>query len=317
MTIAVIVLNWNGKQDTLECLSSLSAIRYPHWIPIVVDNGSTDDSVSAIASQFPDVTVLQSKENLGFAEGNNRGIRYALEQGAEAILLLNNDTIVDPEILHAFAAGGKRGDVLGAKLYSYREKNRLDHLGGKWDRNRAQFELIGKDLLDDGKSFEKMAPIDYVCGAALYAKKEVFDAIGLLEPAFFLYWEESDFCFRAKRAGFRVMTCPSAKVWHKGAASMTGAKPQTSYFFWRNRLLFIERNCSCKERLGLTLKILIPEICKLYRHHVIKSLQISFLHLFRPKVECAKKQHYLLRNRAAIRGVHDYLLRRFGNKRQT
>ena len=314
--IAVVILNWNGKKDTLECLSSLAQVKYFNYETIVVDNGSTDDSVSAIQEQFPNVTLLLSKENLGFAGGNNIGIRHALQQGAEGILLLNNDTIVDPSLLTAFATAAKKEPsvgILGAKLYSYADKGRFDHFGGMWNAARANFDLVGKDLLEKDSSFEKATPIDYVCGAALFAKREVFNAIGMLEPRFFLLWEESDFCFRARKAGFSTQLCPAAKVWHKGSASVVGGKPHSSYFWWRNRLLWIERNCRNKERLSITFKTLLPEVFQLYKRHLIKYLQLIFLRIFRPKEDLRKRKGYLLRNRAAIKGVHDYLFRSFGN----
>ena len=316
LKIAVVILNWNGKKDTLECLSSLARVNYSNYETIVVDNGSTDDSVTAFQTHFPNVTLLFSKENLGFAGGNNIGIRHALQQGAEGVLLLNNDTVVDPALLEAFAAAAKKEPsvgIFGAKLYSYTDKGRFDHFGGNWNAARATFELVGKDLLEDGLSFEKPAPIDYVCGAALFAKKEVFNAVGMLEPQFFLLWEESDFCFRARRAGFSTQICPAAKVWHKGSASFVGGKPHSTYFWWRNRLLWIERNCRNKERLLITFKTLLPEIFHLYKHHLIKHLQLKFLRVFRPKEDLRKRQSYLLRNRAAIKGVHDYVCRSFGN----
>ena len=181
---------------------------------------------------------------MGFAEGNNVGIRFALEKGADFILLLNNDTIVDPQLLAAFINTSKnnpKAGIFGAKIYLYDHPHQFDHFGeiGIAKRN---FDLIGNRIFDDDISWELEREIDYACGAALFIKREVFEKIGLLEPKFFLIWEESDFCFRARRRGFTTLIAPQAKIWHKVSASFCG-KPHSTYFWWRNRLLWIERNC--------------------------------------------------------------------------
>src|SRR3972149_12101418 len=102
--VAIIVLNWNGKNDTLECLASIDKMDYPSIYVILVDNGSQDGSVAAIQRKFPEVMIVETKSNLGFAGGNNMGIRYALRNGAEYVLVLNNDTIVDPQLIKSFLA---------------------------------------------------------------------------------------------------------------------------------------------------------------------------------------------------------------------
>lgn len=313
--ITIIILNWNGKKDTLECLASVRNIHYPHFKTLVVDNGSTDNSVEAIKEQFPEVTVIATGENLGFAGGNNVGIRAALQDGADSILLLNNDTIVDPEILSAFSHSLQKHahlGILGAKIYLYDERNKLDHLGGNWNSQKGCFDLIGNRAIDDGQSWEEMQEMDYACGCALFVKREVFEAIGLLEPKFFLIWEESDFCLRARRKGFLTMSCPSAKVWHKVSVSFVGGKPHSTYFWWRNRLLWMERNCSLSERISLYCRILIPDILHLWKLRILKSLQLQVLLLIRPHANHTMRREKIRKYRAALHGVRDYLLRRFG-----
>lgn len=307
--IFIVILNWNGKQDTLECLASVMKIDYPRFKVVVVDNGSSDDSVQAIRVAFPTFTLLETGKNLGFAEGNNVGIRHALAQGAEAVLLLNNDTVVDPQLLKGFAEQMEKqpkAGIFGATIYLYDERDRLDHFGGIWNQRKGAFDFAGhREKLTENPPLT----LDYICGAALLARREVFERVGLLEPRFFLIWEEADFCFRAKRAGFSSLTCPDALVWHKVSASFTGKKPHTTYYWWRNRLLWIERNCTLSEKISLALRVLIPEIFQMIKLRLLKSLQLP---LTRSPQKHQDKRGKILQYRAALHGVRDYLLRRFG-----
>ncbi len=305
----IILLNWNGKKDTLECLASLQQIQTPRFQTLIVDNGSSDDSVLAIRKAFPDVPILETGANLGFAGGNNRGIEWALSKGAEWILLLNNDTIVAPDCLTAFlsaAASRPNARILGAKIYRYHDPNAIDHLGGHWNPDLAEFESPASGKIDDGSSYEAMEPVDYVCGAALLMHRSVPETIGLLEPRFFLFWEENDFCTRARRRGLEVWTAPKAKIWHKVSSSFIGGKPHMHYFWWRSRLLWIERNCPFPERQRLYRRILFPELWKSARHYLLKSLQSVFT-----KDSGAKQK--ALRYRAGLAGAFHYWMGYFGN----
>lgn len=309
--VAIIILNWNGKKDTLACLQSVAAITYPHYETIVVDNGSTDGSLEAIQNAFKSIHLIANSENLGFAEGNNVGIRYALQNEADYILLLNNDTEVEPDLLDAFVQGfdkNPEAGILGAKILLFGQRDTMDHWGGHWNRQSAQFDLVGLRQKDGPSTSQN---IDYVCGAALIARRSVFETIGLLEPRFFLIWEESDFCFRARKAGYLTMTCPEARIYHKVSASFVG-KPHSTYFWWRNRLLWIERNCSQAEKVQLYLKVLLPEIAHLIKIFCLKVLQLPVRKKLNPKKDYRQQEDKLLKTKAALQGVHDYARRRFG-----
>ncbi|MBF8263541.1 MAG: Glycosyltransferase family 2 protein [Parachlamydiales bacterium] len=313
--VLILILNWNGKSDTLECLASLSAASpKPLFSTLIVDNGSTDDSVASIRAAFPDVPIIETNKNLGFAGGNNVGIRWALGKSFDWILLLNNDTIVDPHLIDGFMEAAKKNPsakILGAKIYRYHDRERIDHLGGLWDPLTAEFTSIASDKIDDG-SFEEMQKVGYVCGCALFMHRSVPETIGLLEEKFFLLWEESDFCARAARAGFEIWTAPKAKLWHKVSASFTGGKAHTHYFWWRNRLLWIERNCDQLEKRQIYRNTIIPEICKHAKLAVLKTLQILVLHLLGQRPDEARLQK-ARRYRAGCRGILHYFLGRFGN----
>jgi GT2 family glycosyltransferase len=312
--IFIVILNWNGRKDTLECLRSVEKINYFSFQTIVVDNGSTDGSADAIRAQFPKIALLEEKENLGFAGGNNVGIRHALQAGAEAVLLLNNDTCVDPHLLTHFAEQLKshpQAGILGATILLYDEKEKLDHLGGFWNKKKAAFDFVGhRETLSEKHA--KVQELEYVCGACILIRRDVFEKIGLLEPRFFLIWEEADFCFRAKNEGFLVLTSPSAKIWHKVSSSFVGGKPHTNYFWWRNRLFWIERNRPFGEIVRLAFSVLLPEIFHLLKLRFLKSIQLACFGFRLNSEERVQKKAKILQYRAALQGVKDYLLRKFG-----
>ena len=313
--ICIILLNWNGKKDTLECLQSLTKVDYSPFSTIVVDKGSTDDSIVAIRSAFPQIPVLETGENLGFAGGNNIGIQWALSKPFEWILLLNNDTIVDPAFLKAYMETAKKipqAKILGAKILRYSDPERIDHLGGRWNLREAKFESLASGLLDTPIIEYRAEKVDYVCGASLLMHKSVPNTIGLLETRFFLFWEETDFCFRANRVGLEVWTAPEAKVWHKVSASFIGGKPHSYYFWWRSRLLWLERNLPSDERKDVMSRIIRPELIKILRHYFLKLAQqlLSRLLFLPQNIERIRKVRRL---RAGLTGAFHYYLSRFGN----
>lgn len=304
--ICIIILNWNGKNDTIECLNSLHQCTYPKFTTIIIDNGSTDGSIQAIRAVRPHIPIFETKENLGFAGGNNIGIKWALTKPFDWILLLNNDTIVAPNFLDAFIQTAKEtsAQILGAKILRYSDRNRIDHLGGCWNPKIAEFESLHSNELDHPIA---PAPVDYVCGAALLMHRSVPETIGLLEPNFFLFWEETDFCFRARRKNFSISTAPDARIWHKVSASFTGGKPHTHYFWWRSRLLWLQRNLPLAERQQILKKLIYPELRKSLRHYLLKSIQT----LFRPSNQKLKEKKRRLK--AGLAGALDYYRGKFGN----
>lgn len=309
--IAIIILNWNGKEDTLASLQSIERLEYPNFQVILVDNGSSDDSVTAIRAAYPHIFLIETGANLGFAEGNNVGIRAALKTDADFILLLNNDTIVDAHLLTAFMTrfnAHPEVSILGAKLYQQALPDTLDHWGGCWNPKTARFDLIG--LAE--KEPKRPPHLDYVCGAALIARRSAWEQIGLLEARFFLIWEEADWCMRAKQHHLNIDVCDEAIVWHKGSASFR-SKAHSTYFWWRNRLLWIERNCDRKEVARLYIQKLLPEIAHLLKIYLLKKGQLALRKKIAPN-RCFKSQEEKQRKtRAALQGVFDYARRRFGN----
>lgn len=309
--VAIIVLNWNGKEDTTKCLSSLEKLTYPHIEVLIVDNGSSDDSVEVFRKRFPHFRLIETGINLGYAGGNNVGMEIALKEGFGFLFVLNNDTVVDPGIVEAFLqrfSKGKEG-ILGAKIYRMDAPEHLDHLGGKWNPKKMDFDYVGYRALDHPK-WNAPQKLDYVCGAALMIRREVLEAIGLFDPRFFLFWEEADLCFRAKRAGFEIQHCPEAKVWHRVSASFTGGKPHAAYFLWRNRLLWIERNISGFQRLHCFTRLLGGRLPLFLLSKVLRKTQLVLQSAAGKKG--GRNRERILRINAAVYGMEDYVFRRFG-----
>jgi GT2 family glycosyltransferase len=253
--ICIVVLNWNGCEDTLECLRSLEGLNYARYKVLVVDNGSSDQSVASIRATFPNVDLLQTGQNLGFSGGNNAGIKQALEFGADFVLLLNNDTVVDPNLLNAFAAAAKQypdAGALSGKIYYYDDPSRIWYAGAKWDEAALRFLQLGEGQADDGSIFAHASETDYACGCAFFVSARRLREIGLLDDDYFLFYEETDWCYRARKAGFPSVFVPDAKLWHKVSVSFGGERsPLALYFITRNRLLWASRHAGTLTFLAL------------------------------------------------------------------
>jgi hypothetical protein len=243
--IAVVILNWNGLKDTLECLNSFRTIVYPSYSILVIDNGSTGNDAEIIKEEFGDsVCLIKEEKNLGFAGGCNVGIRWALSTGANYVLLLNNDTVVDSNFLVELAnvaQNDKQIGIVGPKVYQYEQPNRIATAGGKVNLWTGSTPLIGAREIDAGK-FDCIREVDFVSGCALLIKEETIRKIGLLDEKYFAYYEETDWCTKAKKACFKVVYVPKAKIWHKNPKTRTSEF--TMYLMTRNRFLFVKNNSS-------------------------------------------------------------------------
>ena len=313
-SVAIIILNWNGRDDTIECLKSVEKIDYPNFKTILADNGSSDGSVEAIRREFPTITVIENGANLGFAEGNNRGIVPALESGADFILLLNNDTVVDPGILSAFVQAAERmpnGGVYGPKIYHFDDPNKIWYAGGYWNALTLSFEEYGAGENDQGQ-FDVLTETEWVIGCAMFVRAEVFRRVGLLEPLYFLNNEEIDFSSRVRKAGLDCVYVPDARLWHKISVSFGGEhSPMKEYFSARNRLLWASRNAAWPLRLRIywsSARILARRFGKPL--FVGQEAGASSLKAWWWSV---RETYTDPRNRAYWLGFRDFWLGRFGN----
>lgn len=219
-----VLLNWNGWPDTLACLEAVAQMRSAPERVLVVDNGSTDDSVARIRAAAPQHTLLETGRNLGFAAGANVGIRRALEDGADRVWLLNNDTVPDPAALAAMGArldADPRLGIVGSMLRYAHDPSLIQALGGGYIH-----WWLG--LPHHIRSETRLSRLEYVIGASMLVRRDVFDAIGLLDERFFLYWEDADFCRRAVRAGWRLTVAPESVVLHKEGGTASGGERRVS-----------------------------------------------------------------------------------------
>ncbi len=227
--VACVVLNWNGGEIVLECLHSLSELDYPNLEIIVSDNGSTDGSIEAIRDLHPQVTLLENGRNLQFAGGNNVGIEYALERDADYILLINNDTVSDPRLVSELVEVGETDErigLLGPKIYYHSDPALIWYAGGRVSLWRGLVKHRGIREPDRGR-YDDVEDTGYITGCALMMKREVPEQIGLLDPSYVAYAEDTDLSLRAAKAGFRLVYVPSAVLWHRIGASwgvVTGRK---------------------------------------------------------------------------------------------
>jgi hypothetical protein len=239
--VITVVLNWNRCADTLACLESLRAMTHPTEI-VVVDNGSTDESAATIRAAYPEMTIIETGINLGYAAGNNVGFDYVRRRtDIDAILLLNNDTIAEPEMLARLVAEHEAmvgNAVIGPEVRYADEPRIIWCAGGTIDWRRGYTTNIG---VDTEASNRPGTPEDvpFIVGCAMLIPIEALRTVGGFDPRYFMYWEEVDWCVRAQRAGYRMRIAPSAVLYHKVPRHAAGPTPRVLYYLTRNRLLFL------------------------------------------------------------------------------
>ena len=244
--VAVVVLTWNGLEDTRRCLRSLDRVPYKPLTLVVVDNGSTDGTAEAIAREFPRVELVRNERNLGFAGGNNAGIVRALALGADHVVILNNDTEADPNFVAALVGEARRRPDVGAlcsKILFADPPDLVWFAGLRLDARRGyNGRILGYREPDDGR-FAAVTETDAACAAAMLVPRAVVERVGLLDADLFLYAEDTDWSLRAKTAGLRLFVVPDSKVWHRVSAASGGENsPTTLYYTLRNMLTVLERH---------------------------------------------------------------------------
>ena len=282
--VLAVVVNWNRGEDTLECLRSLEQQTYPRMGIIVVDNGSEDGSPESIQRNFPGVELIRLSRNTGFAGGFNRGIERALSQGGDYVLILNNDTVSDRLMVERLVGNIRPGaGVVFPKIYYYDDPLRIWSVGAQ--RQFLTLEMTDKATgqLDRGQ-WDEVQERDYVTGCALLVQREVFEKVGLFDERYFAYYEDLDFSFRAKDAGFRMILVPEARLWHKVAQTSGGLdNPLERYLMAKGSVLFFGRHGGGWRRLFIVpyrLGSAVKTTFKLLFRRKFKSVQAYWKGLY-------------------------------------
>jgi GT2 family glycosyltransferase len=215
--VSIIMLVWNSYEVTRDCLLSLRKLDYPAFETILVDNGSVDGSGERIAREFPEVKYIRNEQNLGFTGGNNVGMRQALKEGANYVLLLNNDTIVSPnflaEMIRVAEADGRIG-MVNPKIYYFEPSDKIWYAGGAYIRWKTFPVHFGLRQRDDG-SYNETKEVSFATGCALLVRAETTRKVGLLDDTFFLNYEDVDWSARVIEAGYKAMYVPNSVIWHR------------------------------------------------------------------------------------------------------
>ena len=235
--VAIVVLNWNGWQDTLACLASLKALDYANYCIVLVDNGSTDGSVEQFRRVLSSVELLQTGANLGFGGGCNVGIRHALLAGAEYVWLINSDATVDPGALTALVRRADENPQLGAVgsvLFDADALTRVQLWGGG---------RVGLWLGRSVHCLSAASNIDFVSGASMLLRRAALEQVGLFDDAsFFMYWEDTDLGFRLRKAGWTLAVADDSKIWHKQSTSLGLGNPLLDEYATRSCVRFLRRH---------------------------------------------------------------------------
>ena len=246
--VVAIVLNWNNPSDTLECVTSLRKSLYGNLDIIVVDNGSTDNSVTRVQEEFPGLDVIETGINTGYAGGNNVGIEYALSRGAHYVFLVNNDVTVAPETVSRLVEAAESHRAVGAAgpLVFWREEPASLYAAyGTVNYSEAIVRLKGRNARDIER-YSSTTAVDWVLGCAILLTGEVIKNVGKFDEEFFAYHDEVDWCTRARAKGYRILLVPEARVWHKGQSSTGGERYASAkrYFVGRNSVLFAKKHAT-------------------------------------------------------------------------
>lgn len=281
--VAIIILNYNGLQNTLECISSVKRLKKTNCqIKIIVIDNNSQDSSKKEFQRLAGITFIESTVNLGYSGGNNLGINDALRTNADFILILNNDVFIDKNAISYLIKAASEADIISPKIYFskgfefHKPRYKKDELGriiwyagGQIDWNNIIGKHIGVDEVDNGQ-YNHKKELDFATGAAILVKREVFEKIGLFDEKYFLYLEDMDFCVRAKRAGFKIIYEPEAVLWHKNAASAGGSGSKLQdYYITRNRLLFAYKFAKLKTKLAVLKQVFLDSSNSIKRHALI------------------------------------------------
>jgi GT2 family glycosyltransferase len=251
-SVTIVILNWNNAPDTLECLASVLKLTYLNFNVIVVDNGSEDGSINVIEEKFPEITYIKLSTNLGYAGGNNVGLQWALQEGTDYVMVLNNDTILDPNMLTELvkvAEGNTKIAMVGPLMYCTAPHNYLFAAGSfiLWKKGSLNHRGLFQPA-NDHIYLKRPEPVDFIVGCCVLVRSRVIKSIGYLNQDYYLNFEDVEWGLMSHRFGYEVWFVPQAVMWHKVSATLGLASPTNTYYMTRNALLFFWKNASSLER---------------------------------------------------------------------
>lgn len=239
--VCILTTTWNQVEKTLACLETVFALDYPEFSVILVDNGSTDGTVSKVKQAFPHVIITALPTNMGFAKGYNVGLRQCLADEYSFLFLINNDTLLAPNSLTYLVEHMILHPEVGmvtAKIYYADDPNRIWSVGGEVSPKTLEVVKKWDDTLDQGQLTEVRA-LDFVPLCGVLIRCQLFSTVGFLDERFFVYYEDMDFCRRVRQADVKINLVPDAKIWHMVSASSGGAdSPNERYWMARSSVVF-------------------------------------------------------------------------------
>ena len=246
--VSIVSVNYDQPEVTCEMLASLEKVTYSNFETLIVDNASPTKSPNIIKEKYPEIQLIISKKNLGFAGGNNIALKQAK---GDYVLLLNNDTEVKPDFLESLVElmeSDKKIGIVSSKILYFYEDNVIQYAGASpINPITSRGSHYGYKEIDNGQ-LDEVTETAYPHGACMMIRKSVLEELGLLYEGYFLYYEELDFAERVKRAGYKIYFQPNSSILHKESISTGKNSPLKTYYMNRNRLLFVRRN-----RSGITL----------------------------------------------------------------
>jgi GT2 family glycosyltransferase len=233
--VVAVVLNWNNEHDTKACVDSLLAQDCVGLSVLIVDNGSPDGSGARLQARYPSVDYLQTEKNLGYCGGNNRGMKVAVDAGADFVLVINNDTVLDKTCVSELmrAADGEKVGAVGAKILRYDAPNVIWFAGGVFDRLRAIGRHPGENLPDPNPGETQTRDVSFLTGCCLLFPAAALRDVGVFREDFFAYCEDVEWGLRAARHGLRLVYAPAARLRHR--VPVMGAAPSAMQIRFRDR----------------------------------------------------------------------------------
>ena len=240
--VGIVLVNYNGEKFQNECIKTIRQMSYTNYEIIIVDNNSKDNSISKAKSEFNDLVIIETGENYGVAKGNNIGIQEAIKRKCEYVLLLNNDTEVDKDMLSNMVKKASKDVMVTCKMYYFEPKNVIWCAGGKINWKRATTIHFGDGEIDRGQ-FDESKYVEYTPTCCLLIHRSIFDRVGLMDEKYFMYYDDTDFLARCNKLNLKTWYESSAKLWHKVSSSSGGSLSNISIYYGdRNRLYFINKH---------------------------------------------------------------------------